>query len=82
MDLETLKKAKELFKKIEEKKISVKKLEYALFDNVVERTFIIDFHGCGGLAEFEPKDFKKVCGILLPILKEDLFKLENEFKEL
>jgi hypothetical protein len=82
MTPEKLKKANELLKKIEEKTISVKKLEYALLENVVERSFILNFSGYDGLAEFDKKDFKKVCGILLPILKDDLTKLQNEFKKL
>ena len=82
MNIDKLKKANELIVKIEEKKISVKKLQYALLENVVERSFFLDFNGCDGLAEFDKKDFKKVCGILLPILKDDLLKLENEFKKL
>jgi hypothetical protein len=82
MNIEKLKKANDLLSKIEEKKISVKKLEYALLENVIERDFIIDFNGCDGIAEFDKKDFKKVCGVLLPILKDDLLKLENEFKKL
>ena len=82
MNIEQFEKAKDLLKKIEEKKISVKKLEYALLENVVERSFILDFSGCDGLAEFDKKDFKKVCGVLLPILKDDLLKLETEFTEL
>jgi hypothetical protein len=82
MNIEKLKKANNLLRQIEEKKISVKKLEYALLENVIERNFIIDFNGCDGVAEFDKKDFKSVCTILLPILKDDLIKLENEFKKL
>lgn len=82
MNLEKLKKANDLSIRIEEKKISVKKLEYALSENVTERTFILDFPGFDGIAEFDKKDFKIVCQILLPILKDDLLKLENEFKKL
>ena len=82
MNLEKLKKANDLLIKIKEKNISVKKLEYALSENITERTFILDFNGGDGLAEFDKKDFKMVCQILLPILKNDLLKLENEFKKL
>jgi hypothetical protein len=82
MNIQQFEKAKELLKKIEEKKISVKKLEYALLENIVERTFILDFSGYDGIAEFDKKDFKKVCGVLLPILKDDLLKLETEFETL
>jgi hypothetical protein len=82
MNTEQFERAKVLLEKIELKKISVKKLQYALSENVVERSFILDFYGCDGIAEFDKKDFKKVCGVLLPILKDDLLKLETEFSDL
>lgn len=82
MKIEQFEKAEKLLTKIAEKKVSVKKLEYALSENVVERSFILDFDGGNGDANFDKKDFKKVCGILLPILKDDLLKLETEFSEL
>ncbi len=82
MNIEQFEKAKDLLKKIDKKKISVKKLEYAMLEHVVQRSFYLDFYGIDGIANFEEKDFKKVCGVLLPILKDDLLKLETELKEL
>jgi len=79
MNLENLEKANKISKDIEEKKISVKKLRYALSENVVERSMVIDFTGCDGIVEIEKKDFKKLCGIMLPILLNDLNELEKQF---
>lgn len=82
MNLSKLEKANELAKKIEFKKISVKKLRYAINEAVVERNITLDFSGCDGIAEFDKKDFKSICKILLPILENDLINLELQFKKL
>lgn len=82
MNLSKLEKANKLAKEIEYKKISVNKLRYAINDSVAERNITLDFSGGDGIAEFDKKDFKNICKILLPILENDLMNLEIEFKKL
>lgn len=82
MNLSKLEKANKLAKEIEFKKISVNKLRFAINEAVVERNITLDFYGCDGIAEFDKKDFKSICKILLPILENDLIDLELQFKKL
>jgi hypothetical protein len=82
MNLNKLEIANKLAKEIELKKISINKLKYGVSDSVSERNITLDFYGCDGIAEFDKKDFKSICKILLPILENDLKKLEIQFKKL
>jgi hypothetical protein len=82
MNLSKLEKANKLAKEIEYKKIYLNKLKYAISESVSERNLTLDFFGCDGVAEFDKKDFKNICKILLPILENDLINLELEFKKL